>query len=134
MEHPIGVRAGGWRFLARRWVFPFRRTDGTWAFVLNRWSGVLLAIYLYAHLGVLTIIAVSPNAYDRFLGLAGSPLGLASDVVLIFLILYHGLNGLRIIYATLAGHIAQHRAQFWAVAAVSLLLTLTSAVLIFSFE
>jgi succinate dehydrogenase / fumarate reductase cytochrome b subunit len=134
MDKPIGVRADGWRFLARRWVFPVGRTDGTWAFVLNRWSGLALAIYLYAHLGVLTMIAVSPNAYDRFLDLAGSPLGLASDVVVIFLILFHGLNGLRIIYATVAGHIERHRAQFWAVVALSLLLTLYSAVLIFSFE
>jgi succinate dehydrogenase / fumarate reductase cytochrome b subunit len=134
MDKPIGVRAGGWRFLARRWVFPFRRTGGTWAFVFNRWSGVLLAIYLYVHLGILTMIAINPTAYDRFLVLARSPLGLAFDVVLIFLILYHALNGLRIIYATLAGQIEQQRAQFWAVVVISLLVTGYSAVLIFSFE
>jgi len=134
MNKPIGVRASGWRFLARRWVVPIRRTGGTWAFVLNRWSGVLLAIYLYVHLGILTLIAADPTAYDRFLVLARSPLGLAFDVVLILLVLFHALNGLRIIYATLAGHIEQHRAQFWAVVVISLLVTAYSAVLIFSFE
>ncbi len=134
MEKPIGVRAGGFNFLVQRWVLPFKRSLGTWAFVFNRWSGVLLAIYLYVHLGILTTIAFSPAAYNQFLVLARSPLGLIFDVVLILLILYHGLNGLRIIYAALAGKIEQHRGQFWAVAVLSVLVTLYSAFLIFSYE
>ena len=134
MEKPIGVRTGGFNFLIRRWVFPFKRSSGTWAFVLNRWSGVLLAIYLYVHLGILTSVAFNPAAYNQFLVIARSPLGLAFDVGLILLLLYHGLNGLRIIYATLAGKIEQHRVQFWLVVAITLLVTLYSAVLIFSYE
>jgi succinate dehydrogenase / fumarate reductase cytochrome b subunit len=134
MEKPIGVRAGGFNFLVRRWVFPFKRTSGTWAFVLNRWSGVLLALYLYVHLGILTSVAFNPDAYNQFLVIARSPLGLAFDVGLILLLVYHGLNGLRIIYTTLAGKIEQHEVQFWLVVAISLLMTLTSAVLIFSYE
>jgi succinate dehydrogenase / fumarate reductase cytochrome b subunit len=134
MEKPIGVRPGGFNFLIQRWVFPFKRTVGTWAFVFNRWSGILLAIYLYVHLGVLTMLAIRPAAYDQFLALARSPLGLAFDVVLILLLLYHGLNGLRIVYATLAGKIEQHRGQFWIVVIISLLVTLYSAILIFSYE
>jgi succinate dehydrogenase / fumarate reductase cytochrome b subunit len=114
--------------------FPFKRTSGTWAFVLNRWSGVLLAIYLYVHLGILTSVAFNPDAYNQFLVIARSPLGLAFDVGLILLLVYHGLNGLRIIYTTLVGKIEQHEVQFWLVVAISVLVTLTSAVLIFSYE
>lgn len=134
MEKLMGDRAGGVNFLIQRWVLPFKRTIGTWAFVFNRWSGVLLAIYLYVHLGVLTTIAFSPKAYEQFLVLARSPFGLLFDVVLVLLILYHGLNGLRIIYAALAGKIEQHRAQFWAVVTLSAVLTLYAAFLIFSHE
>lgn len=124
----------GYNLLVRRWVFPFKRTIGTWAFVLNRWSGLLLALYLYIHLGILTSIAVSPDAYNQFLGIARSPLGLAFDVGLILLVVYHGLNGLRIIYATLAGKIERHEFQFWLVVALTLVVTVYSAVLIFSYE
>ena len=134
MEKPMGVRAGGFNFLVQRWVMPLKRSIGTWAFVFNRWSGVLLAIYLYVHLGILTTIAINPQSYDQFLVIARSPLGLIFDVVLVLLILYHGLNGIRIVYAALAGKIEQHRGQFWAVVAVSLLVTLYSAYLIFSLE
>jgi succinate dehydrogenase / fumarate reductase cytochrome b subunit len=134
VEKPIRVRAGGFNFLAQRWVLPTRRTSGTWAFVFNRWSGVLLTIYLYVHLGILTSIAFKPAAYDQFLLLARSPLGLIFDVGLILLLLYHSLNGLRIIYVTLAGKIEQQRGYFWAVVLISLLATLYSAMLIFSYE
>ena len=134
MQKPIEVRAGGFGFLVQRWMLPFKRSIGTWAFVFNRWSGVLLVIYLYVHLGVISMLAFKPEAYDQFLVIARSPLGLTFDVVLILLILYHGLNGLRIIYATLAGKIEQHRWQFWTVLVVSLVLTVISAVIIFSIE
>jgi succinate dehydrogenase / fumarate reductase cytochrome b subunit len=134
MEKPMGVRAGGFNFLVQRWVMPLKRSIGTWAFVFNRWSGVLLAIYLYVHLGILTTIAINPQSYDQFLVVARSPLGLIFDVVLVLLILYHSLNGIRIVYAALAGKIEQHRGQFWAVVVVSLLVTLYSAYLIFSLE
>lgn len=134
MEKSMGVRAGGFNFLIQRWVLPLKRTVGTWAFVFNRWSGVLLAIYLYVHLGVLTTIAFSPNGYEQFLVVARSPFGLLFDVVLVLLILYHGLNGLRIIYAALAGKIEQHQAQFWAVVVLSVVLTGYAAFLIFSLE
>jgi succinate dehydrogenase / fumarate reductase cytochrome b subunit len=98
----------GYNLLVRRWVLPFKRTVGTWAFVLNRWSGLLLAVYLYVHLGILTSIAISPGAYNQFLRIACSPLGLAFDVGLILLVVYHDLNSLRIVYATLAGKIERH--------------------------
>lgn len=125
------VRPGGVNFLIQRWVLPLKRSVGTWAFVFNRWSGVLLAVYLYVHLGILTTIAINPNTYEQFLVIARSPLGLLFDVGLLLLLLYHGLNGLRIIYAAVAGKIEQHRSQFWAVVAVSVVLTLYGAFLIF---
>ncbi len=129
MEKPLKVD-----FLARRWVTPVKRTVGTWAFVLNRWSGVLLAIYLYVHLGVVTTIAFSPAAYDQFLIIARSPLGLLFDVGLLLLLLFHGLNGFRIVAITLSGKIEQQRGQFWAVVVLTVLLTLYGAFLIFSLE
>ena len=132
MEKSTGVRAGGINFLVERWVLPLKRSIGTWAFVFNRWSGVLLAAYLFIHLGILSMIAFKPAFYDQFLVIALSPLGLLFDVGLILLLLYHGLNGLRIIYAAVAGKIEQHRGQFWAVVALSLVLTLYSALLIFA--
>jgi succinate dehydrogenase / fumarate reductase cytochrome b subunit len=132
MEQPVGMRAEGLAFMVKRWIFPIKRSLGTWAFVFNRWSGILLVIYLYVHLGVLTTLAFGATSYDQFLIVARSPLGLFFDVGLTLLLLYHGLNGFRIVYAALAGKMEQHKGQFWAVAVATVVLTLYGAFLIFS--
>jgi succinate dehydrogenase / fumarate reductase cytochrome b subunit len=134
MEKSSEIKGVGFNVLVRHWLFPFKRSLGTWAFVLNRWSGLFLALYLYVHLGILTSLAFFPEVYDQFLVIARSPLGLAFDVGLILLLLYHGLNGLRLIYASLAGKIEQHRLHFWLVVVITLGVTLYSALLLFSYE
>jgi succinate dehydrogenase / fumarate reductase, cytochrome b subunit len=135
MENPIGVKAGGLAFLVKRWIFPFKRSLGTWAFVFNRWSGVLLAIYLYVHIGVLTAtIAFNQNAYNQFLVIARSPIGIVFDAGLLMLMLYHALNGFRIGYAALSGKIEQHRGQFWTVVVLAVALTAYSMFLILTLE
>jgi hypothetical protein len=62
MEKSIGIKSAGFNVLVRHWLFPIKRTLGTWAFVFNRWSGLFLVFYLYVHLGVLTSLAFYPEA------------------------------------------------------------------------
>jgi succinate dehydrogenase / fumarate reductase, cytochrome b subunit len=55
---------------AVRWFDPRCRQVGTWAFILNRISGVGLTVYLFLHLAVLGTLARGPEAYDNFVALA----------------------------------------------------------------
>jgi succinate dehydrogenase / fumarate reductase cytochrome b subunit len=82
--------------LATRWFDVRRRRVGMWAYALNRITGIGLVIYLYLHLGVLSLLSRGPEAWDSFVAIARSPFFLALDVVLLAGILIHGLNGLRI--------------------------------------
>ena len=84
----------GWRLA--RWVDPRGRHPGTWAFILNRLSGLGLTLYLFLHLAVLSLLAEGPQAYDRFIALAKSPLMVAGELLVVLAGLYHGLNGLRV--------------------------------------
>jgi succinate dehydrogenase / fumarate reductase, cytochrome b subunit len=81
---------------AGRWFDVRRRRLGMWAYTLNRITGIGLVVYLYLHLGVLSLLARGQSSWDSFLTLARSPFYLALDVVLLAGILIHGLNGLRI--------------------------------------
>jgi len=82
-------RAGGWLDVRRRKL-------GMWAYALNRITGIGLVIYLYLHLGILSLLLRGQAAWDSFIALARSPFYLALDVLLLAGILIHGLNGLRI--------------------------------------
>ena len=81
---------------AVRWFDVRRRRLGMWAYTLNRITGIGLVVYLYLHLGVLSLLARGQSSWDSFVSLARSPFYLGLDVVLLAGILIHGLNGLRI--------------------------------------
>jgi succinate dehydrogenase / fumarate reductase, cytochrome b subunit len=79
-----------------RWFDVRRRKVGMWAYALNRITGIGLVVYLYLHLGVLSLLARGQSAWDSFVSLARSPYYLALDVILLAGVLIHGLNGLRV--------------------------------------
>lgn len=78
------------------WVDPRGRRMGQWAWIVNRLTGLGLLLYLFLHLGVLSMLAVGPSAWDGFVSTALTPAFLLLDVVLIFGMLFHGLNGIRV--------------------------------------
>jgi succinate dehydrogenase / fumarate reductase cytochrome b subunit len=78
------------------WVDPRGRRLGHWAFILNRLTGLAILVYLGLHLVVLSMLASSPHAWDDFVSLALTPVFLFLDVILIFGLLLHGLNGIRV--------------------------------------
>ncbi len=78
------------------WFDVRRRSLGHIAFSLNRFTGLGLVFYLYLHLAVLSLLLRGESAWSSFLGIATTPVFLGLDVLLIFGLLVHGLNGLRV--------------------------------------
>jgi succinate dehydrogenase / fumarate reductase, cytochrome b subunit len=78
------------------WLDPRGRALGGRAFALNRVTGLALVLYLYLHLGVLSILLLGASAWDDFLGVATNSFFLGLDVLLLFGLLFHGLNGARV--------------------------------------
>jgi succinate dehydrogenase / fumarate reductase cytochrome b subunit len=81
---------------AIQWFDVRRRKSGMWAYTLNRLTGIGLVVYLYLHLGILSLLTRGPGSWDAFIAVARSPFVLTFDVVLIAGALIHGLNGIRI--------------------------------------
>ncbi|MGC8839043.1 MAG: succinate dehydrogenase, cytochrome b556 subunit [Anaerolineae bacterium] len=108
---PRGARPG--RSLAG-WFDVRGRHVGTWAFALNRATGLLLVLYLGVHLTVLSLLARGPSAYDAFVAFASHPLVILFDLGLAAVLLYHGLNGVRLILLGLGWGLRWQRELFWA--------------------
>ena len=100
------------------WLDPRGRSLGGRAFALNRVTGLALVLYLYLHLGVLSILLFGASAWDDLLGVATSTAFLGLDVVLLFGLLFHGLNGIRVGLVGSGVAPDRQRALFWAGAAV----------------
>ncbi len=117
---------------ALAWFNVSGRKMGSWAFALNRLTGIGLTLYLLLHLGVLTLLVLGEAQWDAFIALARSPLILALDVVLIFGILYHGLNGIRVALVGMGIAVRWQKALFWGLMALGALLLAVSGWLIFT--
>lgn len=79
-----------------KWFDPRNKSLGSWAFILNRITGLGLTLYLFLHLIMLGQLAKGPEAYDGFIALVRNPIFLAGELLVIAAALIHGLNGIRI--------------------------------------
>jgi succinate dehydrogenase / fumarate reductase cytochrome b subunit len=116
----------------RAWFDVRRDRLGSWAFALNRLTALGLTLYLFIHLGVLFLLSRGPDAWDDFLALAKSPLYLLLDVILIFGLLFHGLNGIRVGLVGMGVAVRSHRTLFWALIGIGALLFIVSVYLVFT--
>ncbi|MFW6068445.1 MAG: hypothetical protein ACOC9E_02570 [Chloroflexota bacterium] len=114
------------------WFDVRRDRVGSWAFALNRLTALGLTLYLVLHLAVLYLLTQGESQWDMFVEIVKSPLFLALDVVLIFGILFHGLNGLRVALVGLGVGARRHRTMFWILSIVGLVLLVISAWLVFT--
>jgi succinate dehydrogenase / fumarate reductase cytochrome b subunit len=74
--------------------------------------------YLYLHLAVLSTLLRGESAWSGFLRLAATPVFLGLDVVLLFGLLFHGLNGLRVALVGTGIAPDRQRGLFWSLLAI----------------
>ena len=96
-----------------RWFEPGFRTTGMLAFMLHRLSGIGLVFYLYLHLVLLNKLRQGPQAWDGFLQVLRSPSVMFLDAILLFGILIHGLNGLRLTLIGFGAFLRWQHILFW---------------------
>lgn len=102
---------------APRWFDPRGRQAGSWGFILNRLSALGLTLYLGLHLAVLHKLTQGAQAYDDFVAFSHS-LGIKiGEVILITAVVFHGLNGLRLILHVFSIGVRQQK-QLLAIAVV----------------
>ena len=96
------------------WFDPRGRAIGSWAFALNRITALGLVFYLYLHLAVLSMLLRGASAWGDFMRIATTTAFLGLDVLLLFGLLFHGLNGVRVALVGSGIVPSRQRALFWA--------------------
>ena len=75
----------------------YRGDPGMWSWVLHRISGATIFFFLFVHVLDAAMLRVSPQTYDAVVGDYKTPLVGLMEYGLIAAVLFHGLNGIRII-------------------------------------
>ena len=74
----------------------YRGREGMWSWVAHRVTGVLIFFFLFAHVLDTALVRVSPDSYNRVIDTYKTPLVNLMEVGLVGAVLYHALNGLRV--------------------------------------
>ena len=75
----------------------YRGREGMWSWVAHRITGVLTFFFLFAHVLDTALVRVSPESYDIVIDTYKNPFVNLMEVGLVGAVLYHALNGLRVI-------------------------------------
>ena len=67
-----------------------------WSWVAHRITGVAVLFFLYVHVLDTALVRVSPDAYDAIIASYKTPLVNLMEVGLVGAVLFHALNGLRV--------------------------------------
>lgn len=94
-------------------MFRYRWPAGMWAFVLHRITGVLFTGYLLTHILVMSTLARGEAQFNALMRFLASPLFKLGEVGLLALILFHMLNGIRILLFDWADAFRFQRAFFY---------------------
>lgn len=95
-------------------AYPAKYKVGMWAFVLHRLTGIGVALYLVAHMIVISTAAVSGTlSFDGVMETLRRPWVIALELVLIAAVLYHLLNGFRLLLFDVGVGIRSQKPLFW---------------------
>lgn len=119
-------------FLLRRrplgwWTYP-----GQWAFALSRIAGVGILGFLLLHIVDVALVPFAPGLYERTVTGYALPYLVPMEVLLVAAVVYHALNGLRLMVLDALDRraIAARGPSFVAVIVVTVLLVLPSVVML----
>lgn len=97
----------------------YRGSEGMWSWVLHRITGIAIFFFLLVHVLDTALLRVSPEAYDAVIGTYKTPIMGVGEVALVGAIVYHALNGLRIILVDYWSKGTKYqKAMFWTVLVV----------------
>jgi len=110
----------------------YRGKGGQWSFIAHRVSGVAVFAFLLLHIVDVSLVRW-PALYDDVHGVYSNVVMRAFEVGLMFALVFHSLNGLRIVAVDLfPGAIANQRRLVWAVVGLTVAAGVPGAVVIMS--
>src|SRR3712207_2530031 len=75
----------------------YKGREGMWTWILHRLTGLGILFFLVIHVVDTGIIIYRPDWYDHALSLYRHPLFRLGELAIVFSVLFHAVNGLRII-------------------------------------
>ena len=103
----------------------YRGDPGMWSWVLHRITGATIFFFLFVHVVDTALVRVSPEAYNQIVDTYKTPIVGLMEVGLVAAVLYHALNGIRVILIDFWQHGPRYqRLMLWVVAGIWLVVAI----------
>ena len=113
-----------WLFGRNSEFWPTNMKTGMWAWVGHRLTGLVLVAYVFLHLSFISTASMAEGGadFDVLMETTSQPLFVAMDFLLVIVVIYHAMNGLRVVLFDLGVGIRRQKLVFWVTMAVSAVL------------
>lgn len=113
-----------WLFGKNSEFWPTNMKTGMWAWVGHRLTGLALVGYVFLHLSFLSTASVGDDgvSFNDLMATTSQPLFVAMDFLLVVVVIYHAMNGLRIVLFDMGLGIRRQKLVFWICMAVAAIL------------
>jgi succinate dehydrogenase / fumarate reductase cytochrome b subunit len=102
-----------------------------WSWVLHRITGATIFFFLFVHVLDTALVRVSPQTYNEVISTYKTPIVGLMELGLVAAVLYHALNGIRVILIDFwAQGTRYQRAMLWAIAVIWLLVMVPATVVV----
>jgi succinate dehydrogenase / fumarate reductase, cytochrome b subunit len=91
----------------------YRGSEGMLAWAFHRISGVAIWVFVVLHVIDIFLVGAAPELYDSLLVIYHTPPGVVMTWLLGAAVLYHALNGLRIIVMDFWPRLTRYHRQLW---------------------
>lgn len=113
-----------WLFGKNSEFWPTNMKTGMWAWVGHRLTGLVLVAYVFMHLSFLSTASMGEADFDSLMEVTSQPLFVAMDFLLIIVVIYHAMNGARVVLFDLGIGIRHQKLVFWIAMAVAAVLVM----------
>lgn len=124
-------------FDQRNWIsenLSYKKDSGSWAWILHRITGIALIAYLFLHVYSLSPLTQGEAAFNAKMQQFATPLYMLIEWFLFAFVLFHSLNGIRIVMVDWAEGARYHKQLYRLSWILGILLFLAMGAIMFSHE
>lgn len=108
-----------WLFGRNSEFWPTNMKTGMWAWVGHRLTGIILVVYVFMHLAFLSTASVGDKSFEDLMKTTAQPAFVLMDFLLVCAVIYHAMNGFRVILFDIGIGIRKQKQVFWIMMAVA---------------
>jgi len=116
-----------WMFGKNSDLYPTNMPLGMWFWVARRVTGLIVAIYIFAHLYVLSTFWGGQTAWGGMMSLMTSDAFVFLDFLLLGAVIVHAVTGAAVVLFDFGAGVRKHKLVYWVMTAIGILLFIGAA-------